>query len=147
MHLGYDFGMQGYAHLVDADCFDRLVELNVTPGNRRTGGGRRLGDVAGRNGAIELPALACLAEYDEALAVERFGCTAGILPTFGVARLENCPIPLELFPVGLARPQRLPLGQEEISRITIPYPHDFSHRAELFHPFQKNDFHAGFSFH
>ena len=69
MHLGHDFRMQGYAHLVDAHCFDGLVELNVTPGNRRSGGGSCFGDVAGRNGAIKLPALACLAQYDKALAV------------------------------------------------------------------------------
>ena len=99
--------------------------------DREAAGGRsHLGDVAGRDRAVELPGLAGLADDDEGLAVELGGDLLGLALALEVAGLELGPLGLEALAVGLGGAERLALGQEEVAGIAVADADDVAHLAE-----------------
>ena len=94
--LRLDLRVEGDGDGVEADRLDRLVEGDLAARDREAAGVDRLGEVAGRDRAVELPGLAGLADDDEGLAVELGGdrlglaaCARGCAPRAGRARASK----------------------------------------------------------
>src|SRR5688500_19469332 len=97
--LRHHLGVERDANLVEADGLDRLVEQHLCPLNLESRRRCQAGDVARRDGSVELAALARLAQYDEALAVELVRLALRTRPAFRIARLKLCALMFELLPV------------------------------------------------
>src|SRR3546814_10784859 len=77
----------------------------------------RLGEVANRDRAVELAAVARLADERHAHAVDPAGDALGLAPTLEVHDLEIGALLLELLEIDLGRAERLLLRQKEVAEI------------------------------
>ena len=91
----FDLRVEGDGDGVEADRLDRLVEDDLVALHLEAAGGHRVGEVAGRDRAVELAGLAGLADDDEGLAVELGGDRFGLVLAIEVAGLELGALGLE----------------------------------------------------
>ena len=101
-----------------------------------------VGDVAGRDRAVKLAAVAGLADQDEGLAVQLLGDGLGVLLALQIVGFELRLLGLEIFAVGLGGAQRLLLGQQEVAGEAVLDPDFVAHLAELLDPFEQNHLHG-----
>ena len=109
--------------------------------NRHAAVADRLRDVARRDRAIELGAIARLAQQDAGESLESFGERLGLAALFDIRRLELPTALLELLQIIFGRAQRLSLGHQEIARIARLDVDHVAHLAELFDPFEQDHLH------
>ena len=100
------------------------------------------GDVAGRDRAIELAAVAGLADQQEGLAVQLLGDGFGVLLAVQIMGFQLDLLGLEIFPVRLGGAQGLLLGQQEIAGETVLDADFVAHLAQLLDAFEQNDLHG-----
>ncbi len=101
-----------------------------------------LGDVAGRDGAVELAGLAGLAEHHKNLPGELFGDSLRLLAGLQIARLQLCLVAVEALAARLVGAKRHALRQEVVAREAVLDADDVAHLAELGNALQKNHFHV-----
>src|SRR5690606_12858755 len=102
---------------------------------------QQVGNVAGRNRAVELAGLSCRAHHHEALSVEQFGDLLSFALALEVACLELRALGFELLLVCFVGAQRLALRQQEVTGKAVLDPDDVAHLAKAGNAFEKNDFH------
>src|SRR6185437_9167503 len=142
--LRLDLGMQVNRDDVQAERLDRVLDRDVAAVDLVPGGGQRLGDVARRHRAVELPGLARLADDDHRHPVELAGDLVRGALELVIARLEIGASRLELLLVGLGRPHRLAARQEEIAGVAVLHPHRVADMAELADALQQYDVHGAY---
>src|SRR5262249_31579203 len=130
-------------HRMQAERLDRRIEHHLVARHREARLAERLGDIARRDRAVELAALAGLTDQDDALPVELLGHRLGLLLELEIARLDLAALRLEALAVGLRGPQRLAARQQEIARKPVLDAHHIADLSELGDPLQQNDFHDG----
>ncbi len=117
-----------------------LAKRRLRPSSDGEAGfGDRLGDVARRDRAVELAALAGLADDDDAQPVELAGDRFRLALAIEVGGLELRPLGLEIGEVRLGRPHRLLLRQEVVAGKARLHVDDLAHLAKLFDAFEQND--------
>src|SRR6185312_15592443 len=121
--LHADLRVEDDADLALADVLDGLVERHLGAADREAALGDGLGDVARRNRAVELAAVARLAQQCEGLAFELPGNLLGFGLALQVAGLELRLLGLEVFAVGLVGAQGLLLGQEVVAGEAVLHLH------------------------
>ena len=102
----------------------------------------RVGEVAGRDRAVELAGLAGLADDDEGLAVELRGDRCGLALALEVAGLELGALGFEALGVVLGGAERLALGQQEVAGIAVADADDVAHLAEAGDAFEQDHLHG-----
>ena len=112
------------------------VRLTVKPP------GNRIGDVAGRDRAIKLAAVAGLAQQHEGLAVELARDLFGFFLALEIARFQLRALGFEIVEVGFGRAQRLLLRQQEVAGEAVLHLHHIAHLAELFDAFEQDHLHG-----
>ena len=100
----------------------------------------------GRDRAVELAAVAGLAQQDEGLAVQLLGDLLGFLLAFQIARFQLRLLGLEIFAVGLGGAQRLLLRQQEVAGEAVLDAHFVAHLAELLDAFEQDHLHGASSY-
>jgi hypothetical protein len=140
VHL--DLGMQGHGDGEQADRLDRGGDVHLLAVDGETAIGDRGGDVARRDRAVKLAAVACLADQDKGLAVQLVRDLLGLALELEVMGLELGLLSLEIFAVGLGGAQGLPLWQQEVAGEAVLHLHLVAHLAELLDPFEQNDLHG-----
>ncbi len=129
---------------MQADRLDRMVQFNLVAVQGETIGRDDVGDVAGRNGTIELAGFTSRAHDDEAFTVELVGNGLGFVLAFQVLGFELSALAFELLLVGFVGTKSLALREQEVTGITVLDLDCFAHLAEAANTFQKNDFHWSF---
>ena len=108
---------------------------------REAAGGGGVGDVAGRDRAVERAAVGGGANHHEGLAVELLRDRLGLLLQLEVAHLELGAVGLEALHVGFGGAQRLALRQEEVAGVAVLDGDDLAHLAELGDALEEYDLH------
>src|SRR3546814_7531862 len=85
-----------------------------------------------------------LADHDDLLAVDAFGSRVGVRAAGGVVRLDLGAGRFEHLFVGGVRTQRLLVGQQVVTRVTVLHGDDVADGAQLLDPFEENDFHGSY---
>src|SRR5579883_128333 len=136
-------GMQHYALLVETERLDRPLQYDLAAADREARLGDALRNVARRNGAVELSALAGLADDHHREPLELRCHLLGLALAREVLRLELSALGLEIGEIVLGRAQRLLLRQEEVAGVAGSHIDHLAHLAELLDPLQQNDLHHG----
>ena len=102
--------------------------------------GHRVGDVARGDRAVELAALAGLADDDDGDAVELLRHLLRLAAALEILGLELGALLLEIGEVLLGRAQRLLLRQQIVAGKARPHLHDLAHLAQFLHPLEQDDF-------
>src|SRR5919112_3004875 len=100
-HLNLDLRVEGDRHGVQAEGLNRGVEDDLVAVDREAALGHHLGEVAGRDRAVEHAGLAGLAQHDEALAVQLLADDLSLLAALQVAGLELGALLVEMLLVAL----------------------------------------------
>ena len=103
----------------------------------------RIGDIARRNRAIKLAAVACLAEHDEPQALELLCYSFSFLLAVQVRGLKLSALLIEARHIIFCGAKSLALRRRKLRAITVAYFYDVAHLAEAANSFQENNLHGG----
>src|SRR5690606_34164972 len=123
----------------------RPVEKNLVAIDRETAGGDDVGDIAGRDRAVQLARVASLSDGDERLALELGGDGLSLALAGEVVGLELGALAFEADEVVLVGAQGLALRQQEVAGVAVADGHDIAHLAEAPDALEKDDLHGGIS--
>ena len=126
---------------MQAEGLDRREDRDLIAADVETASGDRVGDVAGRHGAVKLTGLAGLTQSDEALAVELVGDGLRFVLQLEVAGLKLHALRLEALLVAFVGAQGLALGQKEVAAVTVLDADDIAHLTQLGDALEQNDLH------
>src|SRR4029077_8373576 len=99
-------------------------------------------NVARRDRAVELAALAGLADEHDGLSVELLGDRLGLLLQLEIAGLDVGALRLEAIAIGVGRGERPLARQKEIAGEPVLDADHIADLAELGDTFEQNDFHV-----
>jgi hypothetical protein len=134
--------MEADAELVQAERLDRAVEQDLAALDGNAACRHDLGDVARADRAVELAAVAGLADDDEAFAGELAGDGFGFRFQFEIAGLELRALALEALAVGRGGSERLALRQQEIAGEAVLDGHHVAHLAKPADALKKDHLHG-----
>src|SRR5262245_496648 len=137
--------MKGQRHLVLSDGLDRCIENDLRAANFGTLHLEQACDVARRNRAEQLPALACLTEDDVGLAVELAGKRAGLAFKLKALGLQFGLHVLEASFVVRSCTKRFAARQQEIASEAVFDANDIAHLAEFADALEQDYFHSCYS--
>src|SRR5262245_61243989 len=137
--------MKGERHLVLSDGLDRCIEHDLRAANFGTIDLDQTCDVARRNRAEQLPALACLTEDDVGLAVEFAGKCAGFAFKLKALGLQFGFHVFESLFVVRSCAKRFAAQQKEIASEAIFDANNIAHLAKFSDALEQDHFHSCYS--
>ena len=125
---------------MQAQILDRPVEDDLSFLDRKTRSGHRIGNVAGRNRAVQLPALAGLADDDDGKTLDFAADFRRLGPALQVVGFELSALGLEIGQILFCCAHRFLLGQQIVPRVTGLHFNELTHLAELLDPLEQDQF-------
>src|SRR6185437_15018903 len=122
----------------EAQRLDRFLQHDLAAGDGEARCRHRVREIARRDRAVELAALARLTDQHDLEAVELLRDLLGFALARQVLRFELRALLLEIGKVLFRRAQRLFLRQEEVARIARAHLHDLTHLAEILDPLEED---------
>jgi hypothetical protein len=95
-----------------------------------------------RTETVQLTAVRRLTDEDDLHTVDRLGRGFGVPTASGVVGLDLGTIGFEHGLVGIVRAERLLVGQEVVTGITVLDGHDITDATQLLDALEQNDFHG-----
>src|SRR5262249_30324378 len=126
----HNLGMKRDADLMQAKRLDRPVEHHLVPFDGEAAFGDGGGNVAGRDRAVKLPALASLADDDEAMPVKlgRYGLRLRFQLKVTCLKLRS--LALEALAIGLSGAECLALREKIVASESVLNVDDVAHLSE-----------------